>query len=219
MKKAIRLIIFLVFVFVILFLFLRFIKIQKIICTSQYGNCDTTLETSINNLQNKNENFIQTYFDLKNILKNSKSILNYRVDLVLPFDFKVNVISRTAIVAFSLKDGNFGLIDGNGVLISEVRDTNLPKIISYYNPTSDQLDFIANLVSRIYTLYTPTQTKVMSDGIYFENLKGKTVIFPMDGDQDELIGSLNIIFSRLPSIKEASTISQIDLRYKNPVLR
>ena len=40
----------------------------------------------------------------------------------------------------------------------------------------------------------------------------------MSGDQDVVLGALGLIVSRLPSVKEASTIRVIDLRYKNPIL-
>jgi len=74
-------------------------------------------------------------------------------------------------------------------------------------------------MNSLYTFYSVDKGATTGDGFFIDNIRSKKVIFPLNGDKDLLLGSMNLIFSRLPSLKEASTIETIDLRYKNPVLR
>jgi cell division septal protein FtsQ len=201
----------------IIFFFLRVLKIQSITCSNQYGNCTSRLQLEIGTV--KKENIFQTKNNLEKVLKNDKSVLDYSIEFRLPLTFQVHVIEKKPITAFITKSGSFALIDSNGDVIDEVKETNLPKVISYYNLDTLQIKYIANLMATIYTYYKSNSAKASQDGLEVNNINGKKVMFPLKGDQDVLLGSLALILSRLPRIQEASTISVIDLRYKNPVLR
>jgi hypothetical protein len=45
------------------------------------------------------------------------------------------------------------------------------------------------------------------------------VIFPLEGDSDILLGGLRLIYSKIKEDGNLAGYSQIDMRYKNPVLR
>ncbi len=219
MKKILGIIILLILFLGIIFFVLKNFKIQKISCESQYSTCSKNLQLSIFNLQTKKQNIIQTRSDLDKLLKQDNSILSYSINFILPDSFKVNVIERKAIVAYATKTQGFDLVDSEGNILTQVSATNLPKIITSINLDHDQIVFISNLMNRLNVLYKVNSGKVTTDGLFIDNIYGKKVIFPLVGDQDVLLGSLILIISRLPSVKEASTINTIDLRYKNPVLR
>jgi cell division septal protein FtsQ len=193
------------------------IKIQKITCRSQFGECDSELKSQIANFH-KGDVF-QTKESLDSMLVADKNVSKYEINFLLPFNFEVNVIEREPIVAFVKNDGGFALVDSQGQIVDNAAETNLPRIVSYSTLDTQQIMYIANLVNRIYNFFGSTTARVSADGIEIPNIKGKDVIFPLQGDQDVLLGSLTLILSRLPTTPEATTIRVIDLRFKNPVLR
>lgn len=220
MKKVLRVIVLVVLiglVFGAIYFVIKSVKIQSITCESQYGECTSHLESQISNVKNKN--LFDTRNNLITLLKNEKSVLDYSVNFKLPFSFEVNVLERKAIAAIILTDGQFALIDKDGILIDKVKKTSLPKVSSSIPLEQDKIVYIANLMAEIYTFYRIDNGKVTADGIEVDNIDGKKILFPLEGDRDKLLGALILIISRLPSVKEASTISTIDLRFKNPVLR
>lgn len=219
MKYFFRIFVVLTFICVIIFVFFKFVRIKNIKCSSQYDACDKDLVTSINNLKSKNENVLSMRSDLQNLVKKDKNVLQYRIDLNLPFDLRVYIVERNAIAAFSLANGEFALIGMDGTILENVKETSLPKITSYYNLNGEELGFVSNLMDDLNRIYKVGSGKVDANGFEVDGIKERNVIFPLSGDRDVLLGSLNLILSRLPSLKEASTIKFIDLRFKNPVLR
>ncbi len=220
MKKILRILVLLIligFVFGVIYFVVKSVKVQNITCESQYGECYSALASSISNISHNN--IFETRNNLINLLRSDKSILDYSVNFKLPLNFSVNVIEKKAIAAFILTDGQFALVDKDGNLLYKVKKTSLPKVSSAIALDRDKIMYIANLMAEIYTFYKVDSGKVTADGIEVDNINGKKILFPLDGDQDKLLGALILIISRLPSVKEASTISTIDLRFKNPVLR
>jgi len=195
------------------------LRIEKITCKSQFGACNITSQAAIESIDVKSQNILETRKRLNMILAADKNIIDYSIQFKLPFGFEVFVIERKAVVAFALSDGKFSLVDKDGVILSEVTSTDLPRITSSGDLTQSELAYIARIVSRLYTLYGVRFGMVVEDSLEIDNLEGKKIIFPLGGDESELMGALSLILSRLPSMKEASTIRVIDLRYKNPVLR
>lgn len=219
MKRFLKiLILVLVFVGAIWIIFFKFLKVSKINCESQYGICDSNLELIISALQNKKENIFEARNDLEKILKYNKNVLDYSIRFNPLFGLKAFVIEKKAVAAFVT--GNiFTLVDSDGEILGKTNSTALPKIDSSINLSSDEISYLAKLMSGLYNFFGVTTGKVTADGLTVTNLKGKTVIFPLTGNIDVLLGSLTLIFSRLPSVSQASTILTIDLRFKNPVLR
>ncbi len=206
-----------IFVFGIGFLILKNLKIKAISCQSQYGVCDASILYIVSSI--KREDILTTRNNLNKLLKQDNSILSYSVNFVLPNNFKVNVVERKAIVAYATKNGEYDLVDSDGNILTQVKTTNLPKITTSIDLDHDKIVFVSNLMNRLHDLYKTNSGKVTADGLFIDSIYGKKVIFPLAGDTDVLLGSLILIISRLPSVKEASTINTIDLRYKNPVLR
>lgn len=194
-------------------LFFRFLKIQKVICSG----CDYNLYAKSQSAKNKTLPVAWTF--INNEFKNDKSILAYSLNLTLPYNLKIYVIQRDPVVAFKLTNGNYALVDQAGNVKEEAQNTDLPKITNSSPLTNDQIIFISGLMNALHTFYNINEGKITPDGLEIDNLRGKIVIFPLLGDRDVLLGSLNLILSRLPTVKEASTIRTLDLRFKNPVLR
>ncbi len=220
MKKVLKylfLLLTLIFIFGSLFFLLKNLKVQNINCISQFGNCSPDLQAEI--LKAKDKNIFESFSLLKNSLKKENKVLGYSINLTLPFNLEINCIERTPIIAFNLKNGNFALVDKDGVIADVAKNTTLPKILSSTPVSNEQLIFISGLMHSLNTFYNINEGKITENGLEISNLNKKRVIFPLSGDKDILLGSLNLILSRLPSVQEASTISTIDLRFKNPILK
>ncbi len=214
MKKFLFALIFLLVLILPPFLILKFVRIGDVSCESQFGSCDKSLVEQLKTAKGKNISDARGY--LNDILKKNPIVLNFSIKFQLLSNFKVDVIERKAIAAFVGKDSNLILIDEDGVVIGKTETTNLPKITTSIELAKDELVYVANLVSNLYVFYNTNKVMIDANGLTVENIAGKKVIFPLFGDKDVLMGSLGLILSRLPSVKEISTI---DLRFKNPVLR
>lgn len=191
-------------------------KIQSIDCLTQFGECNENLKNELSKANKKN--IFESFLLAKTILKKNKNILEYSVNFELPLKLKINIIERFPILAFKLNNGNYALLDKNGEIISNVKDTNLPKILSSNELKNNELVFVISLMRDLNFFYDVSMGKIADNALMVE-IQSKKIIFPVVGDKDLLLGSLNLIFSRLRELKDASTIGIIDLRFKNPILR
>jgi hypothetical protein len=84
--------------------------------------------------------------------------------------------------------------------------------------------FPGNLLYRLESYYQLTQRLIADDSLIIELDDSIRVIFPLEGDGQLLLGALRLVNSQLNSGAKDSTImksmvKEIDLRFKNPVLR
>src|SRR5258708_26263667 len=171
MKKIFLIIILLFAIISIVFFIFKSIKIKTITCESQYGQCSRSIKSEITNL--KKTGIFETRGNLNNLLKKDNSILSFTINFQLPNSFKVNVIERKAIIAFALKSGAFDLVDSDGLILSEVNSTNLPKITTSIALDHDEIVYLANLMNRLYLFYKVSGGKVTSDGFYLSKISVK----------------------------------------------
>jgi hypothetical protein len=68
-------------------------------------------------------------------------------------------------------------------------------------------------------MYQVRDFTVQDDSLLVELPGQIRVIFPLDGDSQILLGSLRLIYSKIQNEGNPEKYSQIDLRFKNPVLR
>lgn len=218
MKKFILVLLFIALILLGGFFLIRGIKISKIICKSQFGPCQSDLDTRLSSAKGRSITDARSY--LNEVLKKDTRILRYSVGFQLPSGFNVSVIEKKALVAFVPRGGgDFVLVSGDGEILSHEKSSLLPKVTSYLELDHERLVYVANLVSSLYIFYNVNSATIDNDGIKISGINGMDVIFPLDGDRDVLLGSLSLILSRLPSVKEDTKIKVIDLRFKNPVLR
>jgi hypothetical protein len=192
---------------------IKFLKIQNV----SSSDCSNELKTKFQSAKDKN--IIESVNSVNSLLQKEKRVLDYSINLTLPFNLNINCLERIPAVAFKVKDGNYAILDKEGILIEVSKDTSLPKILSSTPLASTELVFVANLMDSLHHFYNVNQGKITENGLEIENISNKKVLFPLKGDKDVLLASLNLILSRLQGIKDASTIRTIDLRFKNPILR
>lgn len=191
-----------------------FIKI-KVECQSQFGECPEGLLSMINGIKPKN--LQQTKSEVSKILKKDLLVLDSVMQYKLPNILLVNIIVKKP--EFAIKDNSTGkvlTVDSDGNILSEVVSTSLPMIIQ-----NDQIPnlFALNLILRIYQMYQVGYGTITNDALVVDMPTGVRVIFPLRSEDSEvLLGGLRLIYAKVTT-DYPGVYSQIDMRYKNPVLR
>lgn len=222
--------IFIILVFLLL-LFPRKILIKSIDCKNQFGGCSDEVINSLNTASNQNlPSSIRT---LKQILRNENLIIDYSIQYKLPDKIHVNIIEKVA--KFSLKgtiNNKIAQAGKNGEILSIVDISNLPtleidgRIPNVGESVPSEYKFALEILESLSKIYQVRGGKIQGRQLHVVLGVSKTVIFPIEGDRDVLLGSLSLVLSNLDS-KRNETLSNgtrdipltIDLRFKNPVIR
>ena len=215
-------------VFAVIYLTPRLIKVKKIDCKSQFGPCSQTfLEKS---LEYEGKALKEAKAGLSGYFKSSPFIKEYSFTYKLPDRLVVNIIEAKARYTLGNKTSSvYCPIDKDGVCLRIEATTNLPLVEIEGNPPNvgDKIDsgqlFALELIYSLSSNHGIREGKIV-EGRFEAEVEGYTVVFPLQGDRAVLLGSLELILSRLKSENKDSkidytTVSKIDLRFKNPVLQ
>lgn len=166
------------------------------------------------------------------ILTNTETIETFSVRISSPTSYRIDVIEKSATFAVENKEyGTFAIIDETGVVMELVEHSVLPSVVTedtlpnIGERVSDETLFGVNLARRLRPQYEMATFYFKGRHLEVQEIDDFTVLFPVQGDVDVLLGSLTLILSRLKQSQEEfriennQTIRQIDLRFKNPVLR
>lgn len=206
----------------------RLIVIKNITCQSQYGNCFENLEEKLKNISGKN--LRETKKEVSNILKEDLSLSNYSLQFKIPDTLKITLLEDKPKFALKSTTNNlFGLINQNGIVLKIEEQNNLPYVeinSSFPNvgeKVSEENLFALKIISGVYSAYQIESGKIQNESLLVELKNGIRVIFPLEGDKDLLLGALRVVLDRLNGDDKDSKINkivyEIDLRFKNPVLR
>lgn len=188
----------------------RLIKIAKIECASQYGTCPQELEAGMRKLESGN--LAKTKKEIAKVLKGNLLVSDYSIQYMFPDKLKVSILLKKARFAvYNKNSGKYLLVGGNGQVLGSTDSTFLPTVTQ----SGDIPDLLAlSLVEGVFAMYQIGKGEVVSDSLVVELPSGKRVIFPLGEDKDKevLLGGLRLIYSNVQD-------KEIDLRFKNPVLR
>lgn len=220
---------FVLVVLVIIFLFIGYtVKIDNIICKTSEGSCPPVIVNSLKEVSG--ENYFKTKNKIHKILDSNKIIQNFSIKYNVPNVFIVDVFyKKHDYCIYSKKDNKYINIDlgGNIINISEKNENGCILYdefkISENMKISESDMFLLKINKKMNLIYT-------IDESYFESSSKSLVVkvydhkiyFPDNGDTDYLVGSVALIISRLNDIKQGfkmNNTGEIDLRYKNPVVR
>jgi hypothetical protein len=203
---------------------LPFLIKVRIDCKSQYGDCPDEINAKLQMLNVKS-----LYSARKNaskIFKNDFLVSDFSLQYKIPNILHAELLVKKPVAAFGdSTSGSIILVDKDGIALSTASDSalpvvtvtgNLPKIGQYIE---DSNLFALNLATGIYQMYQIGESQVQDDSLLVELPGQIRVIFPLEGDTQVLLGSLRLIYSKIQSDGNLSKYSQIDLRFKNPVLR
>lgn len=221
--KALSILLIIIFVILIPTIIQKLIKIEKIECESQYGKCDGVIA---NNLQ-----LTGNYRDTKKIIEQrlEKDILvnSYLIQYQIPNKLKIDINLKKPRYAI-FNSSKYYLIDKDGLIIEESSETNLPTLnkeninLVVGEKIEEKDKFALSIINGLTYLYSINSGNIINDELKVTNSEGITIRFPLEGDKDVLLGSLRLIFSRLNDETKGIRIEdtkEIDLRFKNPVLR
>ena len=207
-----------------------FLKVDKIQCIDYKGNeCDQRLVKILSSFENT-RGYVATR-GIDNAIKNDILTKKYSVRFAFPNILFVLITKRDPKYAMQVEGSDWiDLVDEEGYITDVADNTFLPilKIGNRIVNPGDNIDknvlFALKIVKAVSQTYIVNNAKLKDDNIEIILKDGYKVIFPNDGDFDTLLGSFKLIVSRLNNLKLDSTIEnnkfrEIDLRYKNPVIR
>jgi hypothetical protein len=202
----------------------RYIKVSSIECTSQFGPC-VLLEETLSSISGKS--LYQTKKEIASVLSAESSVSDYSIRYKIPGNLSVYVVEKKPKFALS-NSSFFALVDKDGTVLKIGEETTLPRVEITGNlpnvgeKVSEDYLFCLNLLYNLFANYQVERGVIEGEKLLVD-ITGIRVIFPVSGDKDVLLGSLRLIIERLKQEPKDSKISkgitQIDLRFKNPVLK
>jgi hypothetical protein len=174
-------------------------------------------------------NFKSLFLAKKNaskILKNDFLVSDFSTQFKIPNILQTQILIKNPVIAF--KDtgtGSMILVDRDGKALSVASGSAMPTVTVIENLAKvgqnigDNDLFVLGLTLGVSQMYQINESTVQDGGLLVDLPGQIRVIFPLEGDSQVLLGSLRLIYSKIQSDGNPDKYSQIDLRFKNPVLR
>ena len=207
----------------------RLVTIKKVTCASQFGPCNSQIISQLDSLSMGK--LVKVRNEIKKTLTQNVLVKEYYVQFRFPNELKVDLLEAKPKYALKDKNNNILLIDERGIAITQSAYSSLPTIETdgelpeVGEEVDEKLLFAAEIIYDMFSLYGIDKGAITEDSLELEGANGITIRFPLEGDRQVLVGSLVLIISRLNTpdeitrIEEIAEVKEIDLRYKNPVLR
>lgn len=208
-----------------LFVLPRIIKIEKVDCASQYGPCGVEIESALRVIKGKALSDAKT--KAGEILSEDLTIEKYFLQYKFPDVLKVNLIVRKPKFALK-KDGQEVVVDEGGIVLGKGKESSLPtiEVDGTIPAVGEKVDektlFASNILYGTFYLFGTKEGIMSADSFNIGIVNGPRLIFPLEGDERVLLGGANLIISRLNKSGEdlrIGSVKEIDLRFKNPILR
>jgi hypothetical protein len=200
----------------------RVLKI-KTECQSQYGQCPKEIKNQTSFYDGKS-----LYLAKKGIKKDLSAnylVSDFSTQFKLPNILLVSILIKKPIFALKNATSNSVVTVGSDGKVLSISDTSvLPTIITQETLVStgeyvgDSNLFALNLIQGISQMYQVNTAKIENDSLVVELPGSLEVIFPLEGDYQVLLGSLRLIYSKVQT-EQPGKYRELDLRFKNPVLR
>ncbi|QQG41174.1 MAG: hypothetical protein HYV90_03270 [Candidatus Woesebacteria bacterium] len=209
--------------FALVFLSPFFIKI-KINCKSQFGSCPERVLSRIGVFNGKNLYIAKR--NIGKILSSDFTISNYSLQFKLPNILETYIVVKKPFAALVDRNTKIAaLVDGDGKILSFGSDSTLPTVTtdlinqSEGQRVTDRDFFALKIIAGVFQMYQIRTGEMDSESLVVELSPQIRVIFPLYGDSDILLGSLRLIYSKISEPDNTGKFSEIDLRFKNAVLR
>ena len=229
--KILSIILIVVFILSIPTIIQKLVKVQKITCVSQYGDCPVFL--TFLNYEGKDYKAVKSQINTileQNILINS-FLIQYKIPgtLQIEVDLKKPKFAVRGLSTIKDLQNRIFLVDKDGLIVEMANESDLPTLqkneSSEYkvgDTVTDKDKFSLSLFEGVNYLYSIKLGIQEKNELKVTNSEGIIIRFPLEGDKDVLLGSLRLIFSRLNDSSEGirmEDVNEIDLRFKNPVIR
>jgi hypothetical protein len=202
-----------------------FVKVGKVECSTQYGPCSENLVQTADGALGKS--LFSAKSKLKKDLKGNFEVERFSTQYRIPSTLKVAIVIKKPVFALKSElSDEFDLVDLEGNVVGVSTSSSLPGV-----STSEQLPKAGEKISGsqlsalkliigVYEMYQATFGKIENESLIVDLPSGLRVIFPLESsvDTDLLLGSLRLIESKIES-DSPGKFREVDMRYKNPVLR
>ena len=207
----------------------KYFTIKEITCKNQYGPCDQRLSTRLKDLEGRN--YLSMRSLIEDTISQEPSVKGYSTQLKLPDNLEVSVVRQKAKFALKTHNEVYILVSDEWKILEMVNSSSLPYIVvdSFSGSVGDKVSseqlFALKLIESLFFSYSISEGKLDQEMIEVRLKNRIKVLFPRQGDVQVLLGSLELINSRLKEegkdskIDKVQEISQIDLRYDNPVIK
>lgn len=200
-----------------------FIVKVNVECSDQFGVCQDEISSNLNKFDGKS--LVSALSGVKKYLKSNFLVSSFFIQFKLPNILKVNLIAKKPSYAvYDSASKNIYLATSDGRIISVTKNTALPTVETNISAkTGEEIDpsilFAAKLTAGVFEMYQQNFGKIDNNSLVVDLKPQIKVIFPLEGDEEVLLGSLRLIYTKITSDTVSQKYSQIDLRFKNPVLR
>lgn len=224
--KAALLVLAAISVFALFYSLPRFIRIKRISCKSQYGECSSVLKEKLT--KSEGLGYSKAKSTVAASLAEDNTISEFLIQYKIPDKLSVNVLEKKP--KYALKNSDvYALVDKNGIVINILKETPLPFMETANTPANvgDKVNpeelFALEILYAVNFLYQTPKGVIEAKSLNVELPEGIKVIFPTSGDRQALLGALRLILDRLNAEPKDSRIDKeiavIDLRFQNPVLK
>lgn len=205
------------------FLALPLVFKVNIFCKSQYGSCPNEINSQLK--INNGKSIAGAKNGVNRILKHNLLISDYSTQFKFPNILIVNILIKKPIFAIRNESNQIELIGEDGHILELSDSTGLPTLIITGNlkKVGEEIDtnqsFALKLIQGINDMYQINTGTVVDNSLVVELPTSIKVLFPLDGDTQILLGSLRVVYTKVESDDQKGRYKEIDLRFKNPVLR
>lgn len=220
------------------YMFPRKVIVGEIVCSSQYELCNEEIDSALQEYEGKN--LREAKASVNKYLKENPLIKNYSINYQLLDKLEIDTIEDKAYYAITNeKKEVFAHITSSGIVVALQESTNLPflyvhdEIPNIGKKVDVQTKYALELLEDLAYSYTVTTAELKESHLSVV-INNAELIFPLTGDKEILLGSANLILSRLKATRQETRINtdkesvlssvcssrcEIDLRYDNPVVR
>jgi hypothetical protein len=212
---------------VLLFIAVAFLfKIRSVSCTTvDHSRCPEKIQQLLDSL-----NGSRLFFSgkkLKTVLLNQPEVQSFSTRTSVLGDIMIELTLREAFVALKPESSSvYTLYTKDGVVVKETPETTLPVVVLKEQLSEKEIPFVATLGWNITGVLPVSDMSVEGGALKVTLRDHRIVYYPLSGDIDLLLGAtlatfsqLNLTEGKLIIDRQAVEIHEIDLRFKNPVLR
>lgn len=152
--------------------------------------------------------------------------MDFGTQFKLPSTLLINLVVKKPVFAIISNDPKLiSLVDSQGRVLGTTNTSALPTVVntnSKYKPgeTVSSQDLLAlNLIQGVYQMYQVNKLVVENNSLVVELPSQIKVLFPLSGERDLILGTLRLVYTKVTSGEQAGKYKEIDLRFKNPILR
>ncbi len=210
---------------VILLVCVFVLKVRNTSCSASNLTCPSDISTEVHSFQGRR--LFGSQKALRNFLSNKPEVKSFSIYTSPLGDIFINLELRKADIALSPEGSSvFTLYTKEGVVVRESPGTTVPVVILKEQLPPEAVSFIVQLSWQLTTILPVQEMTVEGSSLKVVLRDGRFVHYPLSGDIDLLLGTtlatfsqLNLTDGKLIIDKKATEIHEIDLRFKNPVLR